>query len=119
MHFCETSAVALAAQQQHGVYNIIAVTMFKSERQRLREWTHHYIFEGVDHFLLVDNNNASNSEYDEVSATSPWKKYEDSPFLSSAFLRLRFSKRHVSSTTSSRPASSLSLRIQHLTARGR
>ena len=50
---CETSADALAKQYQYGSYNITAVTMFKSERRRLREWTHHYIFEGVDHFLLV------------------------------------------------------------------
>jgi len=65
---CETSAAALSRQHEHGSYNLLAVAIFKQERRLLREWVHHHVSEGIDHFLLIDNNNSSRYEegYEEA-----------------------------------------------------
>ena len=53
---CETSLSALQRQHQQGNYNVTLFSIFALEGHVLSEWVHHYIAEGVDHFVLVDNN---------------------------------------------------------------
>ena len=74
---CETPKNALQQQQQHGSYNLTAVAMFALERKSLREYVHHYIGEGVDHFLLIDNNGNRSDESCEIE-----------PFISTGIVTL-------------------------------
>jgi hypothetical protein len=39
---------------------IVVVTMFKNESHVLKEWIEHYLREGVDTFLLTDNDSSDN-----------------------------------------------------------
>lgn len=71
-HTCATTSSALAAQHNDGRYNLTAVAMFKAETSgSLRAWVHHYLFEGVDHFVLIDNNNATGT-HDESCELRPF-----------------------------------------------
>ena len=45
----------LEEQRTAGNYNLTLFATFKSEGKILREWVMHYVSEGVDHFVLVDN----------------------------------------------------------------
>jgi hypothetical protein len=40
--------------------NICLVAIFKNESEILNEWIQHYIRQGVDHFLLIDNGSSDN-----------------------------------------------------------
>ena len=39
---------------------VVVVAMFKNESHVLKEWLEHYLREGVDTFLLIDNNSSDN-----------------------------------------------------------
>jgi hypothetical protein len=39
---------------------IVVVAMFKNESHVLKEWIEHYLREGVDTFLLTDNDSSDN-----------------------------------------------------------
>lgn len=57
---CATSPEAYAKQVQYGEYFLTVITIFKSENA-MKDWVEHHIREGVDHFLLIDNNDANDT----------------------------------------------------------
>jgi hypothetical protein len=56
-------ATPAAARQLPHTY-LAVVAMFKNEAHILREWLEHYIVQGVEHFVLINNN--SSDPYDLV-----------------------------------------------------
>jgi hypothetical protein len=42
------------------LYNISVLAIFKNETMNLKVWLDHYIWQGVDHFYLIDNNSSDN-----------------------------------------------------------
>lgn len=69
---CLTSETALVAQQTRGNYNLTLFSIFKMEKFALRQWVLHHIAEGVDHFVLVDNNTPSRSATPERCELQPF-----------------------------------------------
>lgn len=61
-------------------------SQFKNEKHVLLEWVHHYVAEGADHVILVDNE--SDDGYDR-------KALESIPNLTLFFTRLRHRQTHV------------------------
>lgn len=57
---CASTLSQLDEQRNHGSYSLLVVGIFKLEKSVLYQWVSHYIAEGVDHFLLVDNNKEGN-----------------------------------------------------------
>ena len=55
---CETSAAALHEQHTRGAYNLTLISIFAREKHVLRPWVLHYLAEGVDHIVLIDNSAA-------------------------------------------------------------
>jgi hypothetical protein len=39
---------------------LVVVSVFKNEGHIIREWVEHYVAEGVDHFVLIDNGSTDN-----------------------------------------------------------
>lgn len=64
---CYTSPEALREQLTNGNYTLTLVGLFKEEGLALRQWVEHNIGEGVDHFVLVDNNDPENENQDACS----------------------------------------------------
>jgi len=36
-------------------YNVSVIAIFKNETMNLKMWLEHYLWQGVDHFFLIDN----------------------------------------------------------------
>jgi hypothetical protein len=65
---CFSTPTAVTAQQQRMEYALTVISMFKMEKMSLRSWVQHHIYEGVDHFILIDNNERGNDEACELKA---------------------------------------------------
>jgi hypothetical protein len=65
---CFTPLATLAAQQRSMHYTLTVISMFKREKVSLLSWVQHHIYEGVDHFILIDNNESGNDEACELKA---------------------------------------------------
>jgi glycosyltransferase involved in cell wall biosynthesis len=43
-------------------YDLAILCQFQNEELRLRAWLHHHIWQGVQHFFLIDDNSSDNSK---------------------------------------------------------
>ena len=44
-------------------YDVGILAIFKNEEMVIEEWIEHYIWQGVDHFYMIDNGSTDNSKY--------------------------------------------------------
>jgi hypothetical protein len=43
------------------MYKLVVGALFKNESHILKEWVEHYLYHGVEHFFLIDDNSTDNS----------------------------------------------------------
>lgn len=64
--------IILIISFSHRKYYLSVLAIFKNESMNLREWLDHYIWQGVDHFYLINNGSTDDyqsilKEYDNIS----------------------------------------------------
>jgi glycosyltransferase involved in cell wall biosynthesis len=55
-----TDASSLPAGQTK-MYNLSVGAIFKNEERAIKEWIEHYLYHGVEHFYLIDDNSTDSS----------------------------------------------------------
>ena len=58
-HYIERTWGALLCKP---LYKLVVVAIFKNEAVAIKEWLHHYIRQGVEHFYMIDNGSTDNWE---------------------------------------------------------
>ena len=86
-HFIERTLRVLLCKPK---YKLVIVAIFKNEAIAMREWLHHYIKQGVEHFYMIDNGSTddwgSQMEGFPVTVYSDTEKHKQTQHYNDYFL---------------------------------
>ena len=82
------------------IYNISVLAILKNETMNLKVWLDHYIWQGVDHFYLIDNNSTDNplSIINDYKSVVTYEKL-DEPHSQLPYYKYMFKKYKINKNT--------------------